>query len=135
MLNGIIYPPGDSVLISDIGDQPFDRIYPGSTLVCVTANVNAACCRSLDNNGLTTITAGSVGEWYYPDGSLVPRPGGNVSDFARISYTHQVRLARVLSPTPPLGVYTCKVPEPNGILHKASIMIHEGWSVSLLCVA
>ena len=45
---------------------------PGSTLVCVTTNANTACCKSDDNNALNNATAGAVGEWYYPNGSLVP---------------------------------------------------------------
>ena len=126
MLNGAIHLPGKFVLISDIGFQPADRSYPGSTLVCVTTNVNTACCRRRENNTLTNATAGAVGEWYYPNGTLVPRPAGLVTDFARVGSRHEVRLARaVLSDsTPPLGVYTCEVPEPStGILHNASIPI------------
>ena len=126
-MNGTTYLPGDSVLISDIGSQPSDRSDPGSTLVCVTANVNTACCRSGDNNYITNATAGAVGEWYNPDGTLVRRPSGNVSDFARIGYTHQVRLERAVSDsTPPLGVYTCQVPEPStGFVYSASITIYQ----------
>ena len=121
------YLPGDSVLISDIGPQPADRSDPGSTLVCVTTNVNTACCRSGDNNGVTNATAGAVGEWYYPNGTQVPRPSGVVVDFARIGYTHQVRLGRVVSDSiPPLGVYTCQVPDPSsGFVYSASITIHQ----------
>ena len=127
MLNGEISLPGDSVLISDIGSQPDYRSYPGSTLVCVTTNTNTACCRGGDNNALTNATAGAVGEWYYPDGTLVPRRSGNVVDFARIGYTHQVRLSREVSgSTPPLGVYTCRVPEPStGVLQNAVITIYQ----------
>ena len=77
MLNGMIHSPGDSVHISDIGPHPADRSNPGSTLVCVTTNVNSACCRDRDNNGVTSATAGAVGEWYYPNGTLVPRTGNN----------------------------------------------------------
>jgi len=63
--------------------------------VCVTTNINTACCRAPDNNGVTNNTAGAVGEWYYPNGSLVPRPkSGYAVDFARIGHHHQVRLAR-----------------------------------------
>ena len=106
-LNEGIYYDGDSVLISDIEDQPADRSDPGSTLVCVTTNVNTACCRGSDG--------GAVGEWLYPDGTIVPRPGGNPVDFARVGYAQQVRLARSVSTSPPpLGVYTCEVPDQSG---------------------
>ena len=127
MLNGMTYPPGDFVLISDIGPQPAYRNDSGSTLICVTTNVNTACCRSNDNNALSNATAGSVGEWYYPNGTIVPRPGSNVTDFERVRYTHQVRLGRAVSNSvPPLGGYTCRVPEPSGAIHRASIIIRMG---------
>ena len=128
MLNGNIFLPGDTVLISDIGPQLVDRRIPESTLVCVTTNVNIACCRTLDNDGETNVTAGAVGEWYYPNGAPVPRPSGNVVDFARIGFTHQVRLSKEVSnSTPSLGVYTCQVPElSTGYLHRAAITISTG---------
>ena len=61
MFNGSVYLPGASALISDIGPQPDNRSDPGFTLVCVTVNVNTACCRNNDNNALTNATAGAVG--------------------------------------------------------------------------
>ena len=123
MLNGIIHPPEDTLYLPDIGSQPDDRRYPGSTLICVTTNINTACCRENDNNGMTNATAGAVGEWYYPNGTLVPSPRKN-EDFIRVRYLHQVRLARELFDLPPLGVYTCQVPEiSTGILYNASITI------------
>ena len=126
-LNSSRYLPGAFVLISNIGPQLDDRSNPGSTLVCVTTNVNTACCRKGDNNALTNATAGSVGEWYYPDGSPVPHSNDMVTDFARIGYTHQVRLARAVSDsTPPPGVYTCEVPYPgNRVNVSASITLVE----------
>ena len=130
MWNGHIYVSGHSVLISDIGNQPRNRANPESTIVCVTTNVNTACCRKNDNNAFTNGSAGSVGEWYYPNNSLVPRANGNVVDLQRTGFTHHVRLARAVSgSTPPLGVYTCRVPEPStGVLHNASITIYMGMS-------
>ena len=122
MLNGTIHLPGDSVLVSDIGPQPDNRNDPGSTLVCVTTNVNTACCRTNDNNAM-----GAVGDWYYPNSTKVPRSGSKVFELCRIGYTHQVRLARSPGSTPPPGVYTCIVPEPvTGVLHNASITIDMG---------
>ena len=109
----MIYLPGDTVVISDIGPQPLvDRSDPGSTLICITTNVNTACCRASDNNGMTTATAGAVGEWRYPNGTLVPRASeATAVDFARFGYTHQVRLGMEFpDSTPPLGVYRCEVP-------------------------
>ena len=126
MLNGIIYLPGDSILISDIGPQPFNRRDPGSTLVCVTTNVNTACCRD-DDNPSNLNTGGAIGEWYYPNTTEVPSPSENVINFARFGYTHHVRLARVVSDsTPPPGVYTCQVPLNTNVIYNASITIQNG---------
>ena len=131
-LSGVIYNVGDFVLISDIGPQPADRSNCGSTSVCVTTNVNTACCRRADNSGMTNLTAGAVGEWRYPNSTLVPRPSGNVVDFARVGYTHQVRLARSVSDSPtPLGVYTCEVPHPSGVTVTGTItLIEQGMKVA-----
>jgi len=76
---------------------------------------------------VTNTTAGAVGEWYYPDRNLVPRPSGTVVDFARFGYTHQVWLAKeYFNSTPPLGVYSCEVPDPlTGALHDASIILYQ----------
>ena len=135
MLNGSTYVPGASVLISDVGPQLADRSNPGSTLVCVTTNVNTACCRERDNNKMTNATAGAVGEWYYPNSSLVPRPKGHVTDFARIGYTHQVRLARAVSDsTPPPGEYKCEVPYPGNTVNVSASITLVGKSKFLFIV-
>ena len=49
-LHGTVYLPSDTILITDIGsDNTNNRSDPGSSLVCVTTNVNTNCCRSIDN--------------------------------------------------------------------------------------
>ena len=115
MLGNNVYLPGDSVFISDIGYQPGTRADPGSTLVCVTTHVNTECCRGTDNPNNPNPNGGPVGEWFYPDGSMVPRSnniGSSTNIFARYPYTHHVRLGSVGTPTGPLGAYRCDV--PNG---------------------
>ena len=102
-LNGVIHLPGESVSITDIGSNA-NLSDAGSTLVCVTSNVNTKCCRSSDGGG--------AGEWYHPDGTKVPRNFGTPADdiFTRSRYTEQVRLNRRANATGPLGVYRCDVP-------------------------
>ena len=109
-----MYLPGDTVLITDIGISYY---YPGSSLVCNTTNVNTNCCRRGDG--------GNVGEWYFPNGTIVPRrrysPDG---DLTRTGYTHQVHLNRRDNAMTPLGPYTCVVPDMNNIMnHTASITL------------
>ena len=122
MLGNTIYLPGDSVLITDIGQQPAGpRSDPGYTLVCVTSNVNIYCCRGNDNpNG------GSLGNWYYPDGSVVPTTYAITSTdiFSRVVYTEQVRLSSLGgTDTGPYGAYRCDVPDGIGSTASASINI------------
>ena len=109
-----MYLPGDTVLITDIGIGSV-----GGSLVCNTANVNTHCCRNMDNpNGP------SVGEWYFPDGTIVPR--GSVDDITRTGFTHQVRLNRRNNAMTPLGTYTCVVPDMNNAMnHTATIILGE----------
>ena len=109
MLNNTIYLPGDSVLITDIGEQQLDnRPDPGSTLVCVTTNVNTNCCRDRDNpNG------GTLGDFIGPEGIHITTLSniGNASDIIySVRHRHHLRLGRRGSPTGPLGKYECKVP-------------------------
>ena len=119
-LNGTVYLAGDTILITDIGSyNTNDRTDPGSSLVCVTTNVNTHCCRAADNpNG------GSRGEWYLPNGTrIINNPDNN---FYRTRYTHQVRLYRKNGATEPTGVFTCEVPNiANTRNHTATIRIGE----------
>ena len=117
-----MYQPGDTVFINDIGIDVAANSNPGSSLVCSTANVNTHCCRSRDNaNGP------SVGEWYFPNGTKVPRlsasPNGN---FTRTGWTHEVRLNHRNNAMTPLGTYTCVVPDMNNAMnHNATIILGE----------
>ncbi len=125
-LNDNIYLPGEAVLIDDIGSQPYVRSNSGSSLICVTENVNRFCCRSSDG--------GNLGDWYYPNGSAVYRPYYLSYDFVRTGYTHQIRLARsaYYSAMDVLGLYTCEVPDSAGRKVRASINIgNEGKKIQL----
>ena len=113
MYNGSVYYNKESLNIFLVGSQPTNRSDPGSTLVCVTANVNTACCRGADNNMMTNATAGAVGEWYYPNGTTVPR-GKNINShlsFRRYGYENHLRLGVFNgSVSNPQGLYHCEVP-------------------------
>ncbi len=132
-LNGVIYNPGSSINITDIGEQPPDRLDPGSTLICVTTNVNTECCRGSDNpNG------GGIGGWLDPSNRQIPAPnalGGATNVLARYLHSQQVRLGIIGGPpSGPLGVYTCVVPDMNGVDVSATITITNitGIVVSLI---
>ena len=114
-LAGTVYLPGDTVVITDIGEFTD----PGTSLVCVTSNVNTECCRGSDG--------GNVGEWHFPDGTIVPRYNQDPNaDFSRSAFTHEVRLnRRNTGAMLPTGAYECRVPSlGGGVLVIASIMIN-----------
>ena len=121
-LNGVVYLPGDTVLITDIGIGVRGNPDPGSSLVCNTSNVNTHCCRGGDNP-----YGGSMGEWYFPNGTILPRFKDNPdSDFTTTVYTYQIRLDRKSNATTPLGTYECRVPHMDNTsteVHNATIII------------
>ena len=125
-LNGTLYLPGESVFFADIGkfvSTSDDRSDPGTSLVCVTSNVNMNCCRGMDGPN-----SGSLGEWHFPDGTIVPRNSDAPSaNFTRSSFSHQVRLNRMNNALSPNGIYECRVPDGvTGELVNATIILDRG---------
>ena len=112
-----MYESGDTILITDIGETLPLSTFPDplSSLVCITTNVNTECCREIDGQ--------NVGEWYFPDGTIVPLGSpDSFGDFTRTSFFQQVRLNRNTA-MGPLGTYTCVVPNLEGVVFNATINI------------
>lgn len=120
-LNGKQYQTGSKLSIADIGTFNRENLLdPASALLCVTSEVNTKCCRGRDG--------GNVGEWFLPDGSMVPRNRDSPnSDFTRSGFTNQVRLNRKNDAMGPAGIYTCKVPdaEDSTLEHTATVTLGE----------
>ncbi len=128
-MSGTVYLPGDTIPLTDVGDSypPMsgqNQDNPGPSLVCVTSNVNTMCCRGVNHHG-----SGAVGNWLYPNGTIVLGNNANPNgDFTRSAHAHQIRLNRkrpdVMSPT---GVYTCEVPDGSNtaMTHRATITLGE----------
>lgn len=104
---------GDSFLLADPAAT-------GSSLVCVTTNVNTACCRGSDNPE-NIINGGIMGEWLFPNRTMVPHHDKSEENFTRSGYTEQVRLNRRNGTTSPIGFYVCEVPDITGTIHSVSI--------------
>ena len=95
------------VLITDIGEDGVGRL---PSLTCHTDLTE--CCRNIETG------MGGMGEWYYPDGRVIPNQAAG-EGFYRVRNAPQVvRLARreastipALSPT---GTYCCVIPTTGG---------------------
>ncbi len=92
--------------------------------MCVTSNVNTNCCRGADHPG-----SGPVGNWLYPNGTIVLGNSANPNgSFTRSSHFQKIRLNRkrtdVMVQT---GVYTCEVSDGSNtaLIHRATIMLCE----------
>ena len=81
----------------------------------MTANVNRVCCRGKDG--------GRVGEWYYPNGTVIPRFPWPYNKFYRTAFIHQLHLCRFPGTIGPTGMYWCRVPDSTGELVGAGIII------------
>ena len=108
------YPNNSFIFIIDIG-QTNDTSTSG--LQCITDR--KPCCKSDPNR---------QGEWFFPDGGLVPRHGAiNVTTFYRTRGDDgTVNLNRVnddvLMPT---GKFCCVVPDATGISQRTCAIICE----------
>ena len=98
------------VLITNIGE---DRIGGLPSLTCHTDLTE--CCRNRE-----TVGQGGRGEWYYPDGRMVPNQAAG-EGFYRIRNAPQVaRLARrigrlgITLTLEPTGSYCCVIPTTGG---------------------
>ena len=144
-----MYLPGDTILITDIGETSGGEGLPraGMSLVCVTRNVNTRCCRQQDTQdggdggegGEGGVLGGSgeggeggegLGQWFFPDGLVVPNFDEDpLSNFTRTAFLHQVRMERRNNAASPTGTYECRVPDENtGELVNASITLTAGQS-------
>lgn len=119
-MEGVRYESGSSLLITDVGTSNYGTGFTNAdaSLVCMTSEVNTQCCRRQDS--------GNMGEWYFPNGSQVPRNMNSRSgDFSRNGYYMQVRLNRRNDALWPTGTFTCSVPQEGnlGCIHTANITL------------
>ena len=126
-----MYLPGDAVLITDIGESSSLSVSnSGESLVCVTTNVNTQCCRDSDG---PRGKGGNAGEWYFPNGTIVPRRGGgSIVDFTRSGFTHQVRLNHKRSAMSPTGMFECRVPGRDGAANASALISIGQCCINLL---
>ena len=100
----------NSVIGIELVGEGFEgaQITDGGALECHTDDTT--CCRGIDNpNGP------GRGEWYSPDGTVVPRPGGGTG-FYRTRDHMVIRLNRANHVVGPHGVYRCELPGAGGAI-------------------
>ena len=101
----------NSVIDINLVGEGFEgaQITDGGALECHTDDTT--CCRGIDNSDET-----GRGEWYYPDGTVVPPPKRDVSAsrFYRTRGHMVVRLNRLVF-VQPTGVYRCEIPGAGGV--------------------
>ena len=106
-----IYPNNSVVDINLVGEG-FEgaQITDGGALECHTEDTT--CCRGIDNPPNGT----GRGEWYYPNGTVVPPPGGDTSIYRTRGHM-VVRLNRVdgsIVQTSASALYKCEIPGVGG---------------------
>ena len=100
----------NSVIDINLVGEGFEgvQITDGGALECHTDDTT--CCRGIDNPD-----GAGRGEWYYPDGTVVPPPpSGNSTGFYRARDHMVIRLNRV-GVAGPAGVYRCEIPGAGGV--------------------
>ena len=95
MLNSVVYYQGTQYLLLILVPNQatvvrMDQHWYVSQLMLIVTG-----CRAKDNPS-NNLHGGAVGNWYYPDGTMVPRPSANSIALIRVGGgLHHVRLARL----------------------------------------
>ena len=114
-LRGVQYPNRSTINIREIGEND-------EALICQTNR--RPCCQSLPNR---------VGEWYYPDGSLLTIEASGRDLYRNRGNDGEVRLNRrnnaALFPT---GMYHCEVPDASSSTRSLYIALVDFGRLQLL---
>ena len=103
-LKGVNYTNNSEVIITDIGSSDDE------SLLCITDKTD--CCENPNR----------MGEWYFPDMSMV-RVNGSGDSFFRNRGPSVVRLHRRHDVTMPTGDFYCEVPDANGVDQRIYIRV------------
>ena len=107
------YTNNSIVIITEIGQTD---TYQNNALQCITDR--KPCCQPPPNR---------VGEWYFPDRTLVPTPGLARTYYRLRGYNGTVNLNRLASSdiTFPSGQFCCVVPDATNIIQTLCINISK----------
>ena len=107
-LNDAFYGNNSVVDLGDIGVGS-NTLGDGDSMGLRCLTDSTQCCRGSDNP-----STGALGEWYFPDGTLVPDGLVASRDIFRNRGPSVVRLNRRNNAQSPTGVYRCEIPDASG---------------------
>ena len=105
----MLYSRNVAVDLTEVGTD-------SDALICLTTFME--CCRGSDTNGART-----MGNWMFPDGSVVPGQNGGAS-LSRSRGPSSVILHRTNNVMSPTRVYTCEIPDANSISTTLNIYLY-----------
>ena len=111
-LNGTTYQNNSCVALEDIGEGD-------DALFCMTS-FNACCSASY------TATKSSLGNWFFPNGTVVPSSGGTHGDFYRTRGQMVVSMYRRRGGDD--GIYRCEIPDSLNVTQTIYIGVYTGGS-------
>ena len=106
LLKGIFYANNSDIFVNEIGEMDHISLIPNqnNALQCITDK--SPCCQSIPNR---------AGEWYFPNGTVIPGPTGHGPVFYRSRGPDDgtVNLNYINSTLPtlsPTGFFCCVLP-------------------------
>ena len=107
IFRGVSYPNNSVLPLNDIG-----KLSTGSAILCTTNR--SPCCSSSDSNM-------RFGEWYYPNGSMVPNSG---QDFYRGRGSNKtIHLNRKNNAQSSGGSFCCELPDDSDVNHTLCVTL------------
>ena len=107
MFRGVSYHNNSVLFIGDIGE-----FSTGSAILCTT-NKNP-CCSTPPNR---------FGEWYYPNGSMIPNNAAGYSFFRTRGYNQTIRLNSRNNAQSPTGSFCCELPDDSDVNHTLCVIL------------
>ena len=113
-LNGVIYANNSLISITEIGESnSYTSPHQSNEVQCITDRM--PCCRRFH-----------LGEWFFPNGEVVPPQGAAVSFYRNRDEYGSVNLNRfnsgVIRPT---GLFCCVVPDATNVSQMLCINISK----------
>ena len=107
IFQGVSYPNNSLLSLNDIGNNS-----TGSAILCTTNK--SPCCSTSPNR---------VGEWYYPDGSVVPNNVAGEVFYRGRGDDQTIRLSRRNNAQSPTGSFCCELPDNSDLTHRLCVSL------------